>query len=141
MNIKTMQDISQMVHSRCFACGDQCNEGLDLKFGIENENVVSSFQVNNKYQGYDGIVHGGITASILDCAMVHCLFALGIKALTIELSVKYRYPVEVDTQSKVQAWLVSESHELYHLKARLYQGSSLKAEAKGRFYRPNAIRT
>ncbi len=138
MNLELMQQLSQEVHSRCFACGDNCNEGLGLRFNIENDKVASIFKIDKKYQGYNGIVHGGITASILDCAMVHCLFALGIKALTIELTTKYRHAIEIEVETEVNAWLVSESHGLYSLKAQICQGNKTKAEATGRFYRATA---
>ena len=135
MNEAIMQKLSREVHSQCFTCGNECTEGLSLKFTIEDDVVISRFIVDNKYQSYEGIVHGGITAAILDCAMVHCLFALDIQALTVELSVKYRHPVDIDSNTEVKAWLVSNSHGLYILKAELSQNNQVKARANGRFYK------
>ena len=134
LQYKIMQQLSEEIHSNCFACGNFNDQGLKLKFRIDEDKVISNFEVGYKYQGYDGIVHGGITASILDCAMVHCLFACGIKAVTIEMNVKYRHPVLSDTRTEVRAWLIIHSHGIYQLKAELSQNNQVKALSSGRFF-------
>jgi uncharacterized protein (TIGR00369 family) len=51
----------------CFICGLENPAGLHLKFYTEDdETVVSMVTVPEQYQGYPGVVHGGIVAAMLD---------------------------------------------------------------------------
>lgn len=66
------------------------------------DTVQSSLVLDRRFEGYPGIIHGGILASILDevigrVAMVedHHHFMM-----TVYLNIKYRNPVPVDAQVK-----------------------------------------
>ncbi len=52
----------------CFVCGRQNPVGLHIHFyeDYENQRVIAPLTIPEKYQGYPGVVHGGILASILD---------------------------------------------------------------------------
>lgn len=51
----------------CFACGVSNPYGLNLRF-YENGpgEVVAEYTVPERFQGYPGVVHGGIVAAMLD---------------------------------------------------------------------------
>ncbi len=36
-----------------------------MDFRLEGSEVISEFSLNDKYQGFDGITHGGVIASLL----------------------------------------------------------------------------
>ena len=76
------------LHRNCFACGSNNGMGLGLKF-YKNEDgtIFGNFFADPKYEGYSGIVHGGIVATLLDSAMTHCLLIQNIPALTGRLSI------------------------------------------------------
>lgn len=51
----------------CFICGVENTFGLNLKFHtLENGEVIVKYTVPDHYEGYPGIVHGGIVAAMLD---------------------------------------------------------------------------
>lgn len=51
----------------CFICGLENPAGLHLKFYTQEDGtVVSTVTVPEQYQGYPGVVHGGIVAAMLD---------------------------------------------------------------------------
>ena len=51
----------------CFACGLENNYGLKLRFfNTAPGEVTVNYTVPEQFQGYPGIVHGGITTAILD---------------------------------------------------------------------------
>ncbi|MCP4428707.1 MAG: hypothetical protein GY803_29830, partial [Chloroflexi bacterium] len=51
----------------CFVCGRKNPHGLYMTFYDDGENeVVSEYTVAEAYQGYPGVVHGGIVAAMLD---------------------------------------------------------------------------
>lgn len=50
----------------CFVCGRKNPVGLYMRFHDNGETeVVSKFTVPEHYQGYPGIVHGGVLAAML----------------------------------------------------------------------------
>lgn len=51
----------------CFVCGVANPIGLHLKFYINGSGeVLAEYTVPENYQGYPGVVHGGIVAAMLD---------------------------------------------------------------------------
>ncbi len=84
----------------CFVCGRKNPRGLYMVFYDNEENeVCSEYTVPDTYQGYPGIVHGGVVAAMLDevvgrVAMIgdHHRFMMSVK-----LQVKYRHPVPTET--------------------------------------------
>ena len=51
----------------CFVCGVRNPFGLHLRFYQSGPGeVTANYTVSNEYQGYPGIVHGGIVAAMLD---------------------------------------------------------------------------
>ncbi len=51
----------------CFVCGRENPHGLRLKFyETQPGEVVVEYTVPAQYQGYPGVVHGGVVAAMLD---------------------------------------------------------------------------
>ncbi|MCW5875764.1 MAG: PaaI family thioesterase [Anaerolineales bacterium] len=54
----------------CFACGMENHTGLKLTFYAQPDgSVAGDYTVPQQFEGYPGITHGGIVASILDEAV------------------------------------------------------------------------
>ena len=92
--------------SHCFACGMENPIGLKLQFfQTAPDEVAAEITPDEKYQGFPGILHGGVTASILDEAV--CRAHMGVDPLntnfmyTAELSVKYKKKVPVGQALRV----------------------------------------
>lgn len=76
----------------CFACGEKNRVGLKLIFSEKNKKAVSSVTVSNDFQGWKGIVHGGIISTMLDEAMVKAASLKKIPCVTAEINVKFKTP-------------------------------------------------
>ena len=108
--------------------------GMNLVFLPDDSGGVKClFQPSDSFQGYDGLVHGGVIAALLDGAMTNCLFAYGHEALTAELKVRYRQPVLVDDEITVRAWIAKNSTRLYQMQAELVQNNCVKVIATAKF--------
>ena len=108
--------------------------GLALRCELQPDGSVSAkFLGHSALEGYSGLLHGGLIATLLDGAMTHCLFARGIRGLTAELKVRYRERVVASEEVILRAWLEDEAHGLFQLRAELTQGGTLKASAAGKF--------
>lgn len=124
---------TESLHSCCFACGDS-EIGLGLKF-VENEDgsVAAEWLCRNCYQSYDGIIHGGIVATLLDAAMTNCLLAQGIEAVTADLEVRYKAPLRPGKIVYISARLVGKRGPTYSLESQVKQDGGIAAAAKARF--------
>ncbi|MDF7822906.1 PaaI family thioesterase [Pontiellaceae bacterium B12227] len=121
-------------HRNCLLCGTENAGSLGLRFEPhETEGVKAAFQGSEKLQGYDGILHGGIIASLLDSAMTNCLFRIGVKAVTGDLQVRYKHSVPCDARVEVQASLVQSYPPLYRLKSRILMDGKTMARGQARF--------
>ncbi len=81
----------------CFVCGPENPIGLRLEFELDRKNLRATSRVTFKpeHQGWDGVVHGGIIAAVLDDVMAYAIMTTDNLAITTRLSLTYRKPVLV----------------------------------------------
>jgi uncharacterized protein (TIGR00369 family) len=129
-----LDQVSQHAHPWCVVCTRVHQAGLGLRFKLQDDGSVEArFACNAAYQGYGGVLHGGIAATLLDGAMTNCLFAHGVAAVTAEMTVRFRSPIEVGTPLTARAWISRVHKPLYGVQAELVQEGQVKATAAGRF--------
>jgi len=105
-----------------------------LEFDVNGDgSVTASFLGNAALEGYQGLLHGGMIASLLDGAMTNCLFAHGLVAVTAELKVRYSNPVKTGCEMAVRAWIEEPHPPLYLMRAELKQEHCVKAIASAKF--------
>lgn len=91
-------------HAACFLCGATNPAGFKLAFELQPDGTVrASVPCPRMFQSYEGTLHGGVVAALLDSAMTNCLFARGVAAVTARLDVRYRHPVCLDEGAEVTA--------------------------------------
>lgn len=90
-------------YQRCFVCGAQNATGLQVEFRREGEQVVADFLPEEAFQGFPGVVHGGILASLLDEALSRTALLHGEWVMTGRLEIRYRQPAVVGQMLRVTA--------------------------------------
>jgi len=89
----------------CFICGLDNPVGLKLRiYEVEPGRVESTFTAPEHYQGYPGVLHGGIIASIIDEISGRALMGSVDKPrfmFTAKLEVKYRKNVPIGKPLKL----------------------------------------
>ena len=80
----------------CFGCGQNNPIGLKLDFKWDGKTARAEFIPTEFYQGWSGIVHGGITATILDEAMGQAIRFNGLNCVTARMQVSYKQPILTD---------------------------------------------
>jgi acyl-coenzyme A thioesterase PaaI-like protein len=83
------------VDGMCFACGQNNPIGLKLAFHFDGDEYVTAFEVRREYQGWAGIAHGGLVATVLDETMTRMLWEKDINSVTARLQVRYHHPIRV----------------------------------------------
>ena len=121
-------------HERCILCGERNPWSLKLSFAPAEEGAVgTNFQSHRGLQGYDGLMHGGVIAALLDAAMTHCLFHRGIQALTGDLHVRYLDSIPCEASLEVRARVTLEHPPLFRLRAEVLRGGRVAAWAEAKF--------
>ena len=69
--------------------------------------MSASFDRAKAFTGYEGCIHGGVIAALLDGAM------------TAELNVRYPFPLATETAATVRAWIERRRGPLHVLKAEV----------------------
>jgi acyl-coenzyme A thioesterase PaaI-like protein len=129
-----LESMREQHHRTCPVCGDFNAAGLRVTFDACPDGSVQAVVICGvDREGYAGHIHGGVIASLLDGAMANCLFSHGIHAVTGELTVRMRSPIESGKTIIARAWIERGVHPLYHMNAELEQGGTLSAKAKAKF--------
>ena len=124
---------------RCFACGRENPAGLRLVFQPGGRGVTAFFTPEKEFQGYKGIVHGGIISTLLDEAMAHAAIRLGHMPVTAEIQVRFRSALSVGQQVQVEGWMEgAPAHRLIAAASELktYPEGILVATAKAKLLQP-----
>jgi acyl-coenzyme A thioesterase PaaI-like protein len=98
--------IKQPNSRMCFICGLENPVGLHLHFHeIEPGVVETFFTAPDQFQGFPGVLHGGITASILDEAGARALMGTDPEQprfmFTAKMEVKYRQNIPLGRSLKI----------------------------------------
>lgn len=131
---QNLNRLKRTFHSQCLFNRQQ-SFIPDLHFHFDDSGALhGQFSCGEQFQGYDGMVHGGIVAAIIDASMAQCLMGHGIAGVTIELTVKYRKPVLTDKKTDVTTRIESVNCGILHtLKCEIVQNHNLVVQGTGRF--------
>jgi acyl-coenzyme A thioesterase PaaI-like protein len=121
-------------HEECLVCGYRNPWSLGMRFDPgEGGTVCGRFHGDARRQGYQGILHGGVLAALLDSAMAHCLFHRGVQGVTGDLHVRFVQPVSCAANLDVRAHVLCATPPLYYLKAELLEGGRIMAWGEATF--------
>lgn len=118
--------------SRCFVCGPHNPIGLRLTFEGRGDGVRTTFVPSPDHVGYDGIVHGGILAAVLDDAMANIFTVRGRVALVGRIECRFREQARPGEPLEVTARPVRTRGRIAHAEAALRRGDgTVVATASG----------
>jgi uncharacterized protein (TIGR00369 family) len=108
-------------YGNCFVCGENNPNGLRLSFEIDPERQIleTTFVASPTFQGWDGIVHGGIISTLLDEAMAKLVYELGYQAVTALLEIKFKKPAPIQEPLLVYGEITEVSKRLIRAKAHI----------------------
>ncbi|NLC58321.1 MAG: PaaI family thioesterase [Armatimonadetes bacterium] len=120
----------------CFACGPNNPIGLHLHFRTEGDAYHTEFVPTEHHQGYAGIVHGGILATLLDEVMARFCWVSGVPAMTAEMRVSLLKPAFVGQRLTATGRITRRHHRLLLCEASLRRDDgTIVATAEGKFLR------
>lgn len=121
--------------SHCFVCGLENPLGLQMSFYVNEERQVESqVVIAEQFEGYPGVAHGGIVATILDETLARALMADDPDRFlfTGRLTTKYRKPTPVGTLLRAVGVVLKDRGRMAECASFLYDmDGELLAQAEG----------
>jgi acyl-coenzyme A thioesterase PaaI-like protein len=134
--------IKQPSSRTCFMCGKQNELGLQMEWynNPETNQVEGTISVPEHFNGYPGIVHGGIIAAILDETAGRAVMLDGNfdnLFVTLKLDITYRNFTPTNAIIKAVGWIKSQGNRSMKVAAelRLLNGT-VTAECQAVVVRP-----
>jgi acyl-coenzyme A thioesterase PaaI-like protein len=131
--------MKELPHSKsCFVCGSQNRSGLNLRFFTDGRIVEARFIPGPEHAGFVGIVHGGITATVLDEVMVWaCAVREKRFSFSAEMTVRYLGPIHVGMQIVARGEMIENKRDrLYMAKGELLAPDGKVLAASSAKYMP-----
>lgn len=137
----TIKNIKQPnTHDNCFLCGWANPHGFHLKFEeIAPGEVKAKTRIGEKHQGYTGILHGGIIASVLDSAMCNAIFSKDIEAVTVDMNIRFLNEAACGSELEVEAKITDRKGPLYYTEAKVYANDKILARANAKFIKRGVL--
>jgi uncharacterized protein (TIGR00369 family) len=99
-----------------------------------SQSATMRLAIPRDFQGWQGIVHGGILATLLDETCAYAAKGLVAHVVTIEMTVRYKKPVPLETELLVTATVVSRRRKIIEVKGEIEIGGELYAEANAKMF-------
>lgn len=132
----------QVAPHHCFACGTLNERGLGLDLHVEPGRSWIETELPERFQGWDGIAHGGIVATILDEVMAWSLAGDDDWGVTARMQVEFRKPVPLQQPIRADGWITSRRRRIVETEATLVDPAdqSVLAHATGTYVAADATR-
>ncbi len=116
----------------CFACGELNAHGLHLALHFEPDRCWVELPIGRDFEGWEGIVHGGILTTILDEVMAWSLLAHDTWGVTARISVTFRRPVPVGSRLRADGRVVEARRRTFKTEGRIIDADGVElASAEG----------
>ncbi len=119
-------------YQACFGCGQDNDHGFRLKFTWDGHAARSEFTPDERFQGWPGLVHGGIMACLLDEVMGYAaLYEVG-RCVTARMQIELKKPASIGERLLLASWVSRKSRKLVNTEATVsLEDGTIVAEATG----------
>lgn len=126
----------------CFLCGRQNPVGLKITWVNDREarQIRARVVVPEPFNGYPGVVHGGIVAAILDETAGRAVLLDGDAEnlmVTVKLEVRYRKPTPTGVPLVAVGWVIQQAESRARAASELrLEDGAVTAECEALLFRP-----
>lgn len=127
----------------CFLCGRQNPVGLKITWVNDRatRQVRARVVVPEHFNGYPGVVHGGIVAAILDETAGRAVLLDGDAdnlMVTVKLEVRYRKPTPTGVPLTAVGWVIQQTETRARVAGELrLEDGAVTAECEALLFRPS----
>jgi acyl-coenzyme A thioesterase PaaI-like protein len=120
----------------CFACGAHNPSGLQLVFRREGDEIVTEYTPEPAFQGFPGVAHGGIIATLLDETLNRMAVLEKRWLMTARLEIRYRQAAPLGRKLRVSARTLSSRARMVQAEGEVRladEPETIIADARGTF--------
>jgi len=124
-------------YGKCFMCGRGNPRGLRLELFVEGDLVITEFKLEEFLIGYEGIIHGGVQAGILDEVMWWASsWGSGRATYTADMSIRYKRPAPIDHRFRAIGKIIRMDNRFVYTEGEILDLEDQKVctTASGRYY-------
>ncbi|MFC2016383.1 PaaI family thioesterase [Chloroflexota bacterium] len=126
-------------YSQCFGCGQDNPIGLKLSFQWDGKTARVEFTPTECYQGWSGLVHGGIIICMLDEAMSWAVLFEGMHCVTAKIQVKLGRPASINEPLVITSSITKKNRKVVETKAAVaLRDGTLIAEGTAKHFITNS---
>lgn len=114
---------TDLYEGMCFGCGQDNPIGLKLSFRWDGKTARSESTPSELYQGWPGLLHGGITACILDEAIAYAARFHGLNTITARMQIEYKYPIPINESLIITSSVDRKTRKLVRCRAVISSAS------------------
>jgi acyl-coenzyme A thioesterase PaaI-like protein len=97
---------------------------MGLVLHVEPGRAWTDVTLEQRFQGWDGIAHGGILCAILDEVMAWSLVAEDNWGLTARMAVEFHKPIEIGRPIRAEGWILRSRRRIVDTAARIVDAST-----------------
>jgi uncharacterized protein (TIGR00369 family) len=120
----------------CFVCGTANPHGLKLTFSFDekNEEMVSRTVFPKHFQGWEGVLHGGLISTVMDEIMIKAAHHKGFKCVTAELNIRFKKPALLKKEFTIKGKVTEIDRRLIRTEGKIIDSDNIIiATANGKF--------
>ena len=114
-----MDGVQIKEYPNCFGCGATNPIGLRLRLRMEGQCLVTEFVPGEEHQGWPGVVHGGIIASLLYEVLENLPYYSGQVTMIRRMETRLRRPAKTGDRITAKAWQTGASGREMNVTATL----------------------
>ncbi len=103
----------------CFACGQLNVSGMQLQLHAAGGRCWTELALPKRFEGWEGIAHGGVISAILDEVMAWSLIGEDSLGMTARLEVDFHRPVRVEQPIRAEGWIKDRRRRRFDTAAQL----------------------
>ncbi len=123
-NVRVAGRRVELAPHNCFACGTLNASGLGLVLHVDGTRCTTELVLDRRFEGWEGIAHGGIVGTILDEVMAWSLVEHDTWGLTARLNLAFRRPVPIGQPIRAEGWVVEAGRRRIRTAGRVVAAAS-----------------
>jgi len=118
----------------CFACGGTNPIGMRLHIELGDGTARAEWVGGQDYVGWEGKLHGGILATLLDEVMAWAPSSYDAWAVTAQMHLRYRSPANPGERLTAEAQVVGRRRRIYEVRGEIRgEDGRVVLEGDGRY--------
>lgn len=125
--------VTRYYSDHCLVCGQDNPVGFRCIFHADGERAWTDAVAPKHFEGFGGVIHGGLISALLDEAMWFGIYTKGHATMTVDLNVRLRRSLAPLTPVRVTAKMTGRKRRFLLAQAQMRDDKGVVATAEGRF--------